>query len=87
MTERNFNSHGKLEANLFALVLLGFFLPAILSSVFPFLEDLMTYFIILVLATGALTLLINRLRDAAAMWHVLHADVETLRQEELDDEP
>lgn len=84
----SFNSgHGKLEANLFALVLLGFFVPAILSSVFPFIEDLMFYFIILVLATGALTLIINRLRDAAAMWHVLHADVETLRQEELDDEP
>jgi hypothetical protein len=87
MKQHNFGSHGRLEANLFSLALLGFFIPAMLSSVFPFLEDLMTYFIILVLATGALTLLINRLRDAAAMWHVLHVDVETLRQEELDDEP
>lgn len=82
----NGKDHGRLEANLFALALLGFFIPAALSSYFPFLQDYLTYFIIFVLATGGLTLLINRLCEAAAMWHVLHADVETLKKEQLDDE-
>ena len=83
----NGKDHGRLEANLFALVMLGFLIPAALSNIFPFLEDLMLYFIVMVLATGALTLLVNRLRDAADMWHALHDPIEKFRQEELDDKP
>lgn len=82
-----FGSHGRMEANLFSIALAIVFGLAILSGYFPIINDIMVITLVSAVGLGILAYVAKRIHEAALMYHITHADVDELRQEELDDEP
>jgi hypothetical protein len=81
----NMHQHGRNEANLFCLGLTVLFGIAILGTLFPVIEWLTTvvFITIIVLAIGMIVG--HRLHEVGKMYHVMHADPETLRRENPED--
>jgi hypothetical protein len=73
----------KREYNIFmigASVLFGF---VIIGVIFPIVETIMTYFIVGIIAMGALSWLFGRIEESHEMYFYLHATPEEFEKEEL----
>lgn len=73
---------GNREVNLITIAMCILFALVILGGVFPIVELFVGYLIVCCVIWGILLLMGYRIRDASAMWHAMHDDLETIKKED-----